>query len=106
MIRNNEFFEKIKQIIECIEIKVNKNANNFEWIGINSTIFNDLNELKLDEKNIKTFNCLIDNESYSLSDKKGDINLNQFIFYVKIRNSNYVYQFTNFPYDIYYNGNN
>ena len=106
MIRNNEFFEKIKQIIEYIEIKVNKNANNFEWIGINSTIFNDLNELKLDEKNIKTFNCLIDNESYSLSDKKGDINLNQFIFYVKIRNSNYVYQFTNFPYDIYYNRNN
>jgi len=100
MIRNG-YLEKIKHIIEHIEIKVNKNVNNFEWIGINSTIFNDLSELKSEENNIKTFNCLIDNDSYSLTDKKRDLNLNQFIFYVKIKNSNNIYQFTNFPYDIF-----
>ena len=100
MIRNG-YLEKIKHIIEYIEIKVNKNVNNFEWIGINSTIFNDLSELKSEENNIKTFNCLIDNDSYSLTDKKRDLNLNQFIFYVKIKNSNNIHQFTNFPYDIF-----
>ena len=102
MISNNEYFEKIKQIIEYIEIKTKINNNNFEWIGIYSIVFNNLNETKSDEENIKTFNCLIDDKNYSLNDKNGNINLNCFIFNVKIVNSNCIYQFENIPYDIYY----
>ena len=102
MINNNEYFEKIKKIIEYIEIKINTNDNNFEWIGIYSAIFKNLNEIKSDEETIKTFNCLIDDKSFSLSDKNEDLNLNHFIFNVKIINSNCIYQFENFPFDIYY----
>ena len=83
-------------------IKTKINNNNFEWIGIYSIVFNNLNETKSDEENIKTFNCLIDDKNYSLNDKNGNINLNCFIFNVKIVNSNCIYQFENIPYDIYY----
>ena len=104
MINFLEYFEKRKHIIEYIEIKVN-NDNNFDWIGISSTFYNDLNSIKDKEEIIKSFDCLIDERNYSLSDKNGAINLNQFIFSVKIMNSNIIYQFTEFPYNIYYSLN-
>ena len=105
MIKNSEHFEKIKKIIDYIEIKVNTNNNNFEWIGINSSIFKNLDKEKNDNENIKTFNCLIDGKSFSLIDKNKEINLNQFIFSVKILNSDKVYEFNDFPFIIYYSIN-
>ena len=105
MIKNSEHFEKIKKIVDYIEIKVNTNNNNFEWIGINSSIFKNLDKEKNDNENIKTFNCLIDDKSFSLIDKNKEINLNQFIFSVKILNSDKVYEFNDFPFIIYYSIN-
>ena len=105
LIKNNEFFEKIKNIIEFIEVKVNKNNNNFDWIGIHSIIYKNLEQEKIDVDNIKTFNCLINDKSFSLSDKNNSINLNQFIFSVKIQNSDIIYSFTDFPFIIYYSVN-
>ena len=105
MIKNNEYFEKIKNIIDFIEVKVNKNNNNFDWIGIHSSIYKDLEQKKIDDDNVKTFNCLINDKSFSLNDKKNSINLNQFTFSVKIQNSDIIYQFTDFPSIIYYSVN-
>ena len=105
MIKNNEYFEKIKNIIDFIEVKVNKNNNNFDWIGIHSSIYKDLEQEKIDDDNVKTFNCLINDKSFSLNDKKNSINLNQFTFSVKIQNSDIIYQFTDFPSIIYYSVN-
>ena len=105
MIKNNEYFEKIKNIIDFIEVKVNKNNNNFDWIGIHSSIYKDLEQEKIDDDNVKTFNCLINDKSFSLNDKKKSINLNQFTFSVKIQNSDIIYQFTDFPSIIYYSVN-
>ena len=99
---NNEYFEKIKQIIEYIEIKVKTNNNNFDWIGVHSTLFNNFNQIQNEKNAIKTFFCLIDEKSFSFNDKNGNINLNQFEFFVKIKNSNLIYQFDEFPYDIYF----
>ena len=78
---------------------------NFEWIGLSSTILQKLNSIKEDEEIIKTFNCLIDKKCFSLNDKKRDLNLNHFNFSVKLINSNSVYQFFDFPYNIYYSFN-
>ena len=105
MINNIEYFHNLNQMIEYIEIKVNNNDNNFEWIGIYSTVFKDLDLLEENKEYIKTFNCLINNGSYSLSDNKEKINLNQFDFYVKIKNSDNIFQFNNFPYNVYYSFN-
>ena len=105
LLNNNEFFDRVKQMIDYIEIKVNLNDNNFEWIGLSSTILQKLNSIKEDEEIIKTFNCLIDKKCFSLNDKKRDLNLNHFIFSVKLINSNSVYQFFDFPYNIYYSFN-
>ena len=102
MIKNNEYYEKIKNIIEFIEVKINKNNNNFDWIGKYSSIYKDLEQDKIDDDNIKIFNCLINDKSFSLNDKKNSINLNQFIFSVKIKNSDIIYHFTDFPSIIYY----
>ena len=102
LLNNNENFEKIGKIVEYIEIKVNDNDNNFEWIGLYSTKFKNLTKINNDD-NIKTFNCIIDGRSCSLNDKKNEINLNHFIFMVKIKNSNIMYQYTDFPYSLYYN---
>ena len=99
-----ENFEKIGKIIDFIEIKVDESDNNFEWMGLYSTKFKNV-MIKNDEENKKVFNCLIDGKSCSLSDKKNEINLNHFIFFVKIKNSNIVYQYTEFPYAIYYSKN-
>ena len=104
LLNNNKNFEKIGNNIEYIEIKVDNNDNNFEWIGLYSTKFKNIMEIDEDES-IKTFNCIIDGKSCSLSDKLNEINLNHFIFLVKIRNSNIIYQYTEFPYCIYYNKN-
>ena len=105
MINNMEYFHNLKQMIEYIEIKVNNNDNNFEWIGIYSTVFKDLDLLEENKEYIKTFNCLINNGSYSLSDNKEKINLNQFDFYVKIKNSDNIFHFNDFPYNVYYSFN-
>ena len=105
MINNMEYFHNLKQMIEYIEIKVNNNDNNFEWIGIYSTVFKDLDLLEENKEYIKTFNCLINNCSYSLSDNKEKINLNQFDFYVKIKNSDNIFQYNDFPYNVYYSFN-
>ena len=102
MIKNNEYYEKIKNIIEFIEVKINKNNNNFDWIGKYSSIYKDLEQDKIDDDNIKIFNCLINDKMFSLNDKKNSINLNQFIFSVKIKNSDIIYHFTDFPSIIYY----
>jgi hypothetical protein len=102
LLNNNDNFEKIGKIVEYIEIKVNDNDNNFEWIGLYSTKFKNLTKINNDDY-IKTFNCIIDGRSCSLNDKKNEINLNHFIFMVKIKNSNIMYQYTDFPYSLYYN---
>ena len=102
LLNNNEYFEKIRNIIDYIEIKVDENDNNFEWIGLYSTKFKNLMNISNDD-NIKSFNCIIDGRSCSLNDKKNEINLNHFIFLVKIKNSNIIYQYEDFPYSIYYN---
>ena len=104
LLNNLENFEKIGKIIDYIEIKVDESDNNFEWMGLYSTKYKNIMKSN-DEENKKVFNCLIDDKSCSLSDKKNEINLNHFIFYVKIKNSNIVYQYTEFPYAIYYSKN-
>ena len=102
LLNDNENFERIGKIIEYIEINVNCNDNNFEWIGLCSTKFKNLLKINNDDS-MKTFNCIIDGKSCSLNDKKNEINLNHFIFAVKIKNSDLIYQYTDFPYSIYYN---
>ena len=102
LLNNDENFEKIGNIIEYIEIKVDNTDNNFEWVGLYATKIKNVLD-KNETENKKTFNCLIDNKSRSLSDKKNEINLNHFIFLIKIKNSSIIYQYTNFPYSIYYN---
>ena len=104
LLNNNQNFEIIGKNIEYIEIKVDDSDNNFEWIGLYSTKFKNVME-KGEDENIKAFNCIIDSKSCSLSDKVNGINLNHFIFLVKIRNSNIIYQYNEFPYCIYYNKN-
>ena len=99
---NSEYFQNINKIIDYIEIKIDTNKNNFEWIGIFSSIFNNLEQIENEDDSVKTFNCLIDENSFSLNDKKGEINLNQFIFSIKVKDSNYIYEFNEFPYAIYY----
>ena len=102
LLNDNENFEKIGKIIDYIEIKVDDSDNNFEWIGLYSTKFKNVMKINKEE-NIKYFNCILNRESCSLSDKKNEINLNHFIFLVKIKNSNLIYQYNDFPYSIYYN---
>jgi len=102
LLNNDENFETIGNIIEYIEIKVDNTDNNFEWVGLYDTKIKNVMD-KNETENKKVFNCLIDNKSCSLSDKKNEINLNHFIFLIKIKNSNLIYQYTNFPYSIYYN---
>ena len=104
LLNNLENFEKIGKIIDYIEIKVDESDNNFEWMGLYSTKFKNVMEIN-DEDNIKVFNCIIDEKSCSLTDKKNEINLNHFIFFVKIKNSSIIYQYTEFPYAIYYSKN-
>ncbi len=104
LLNNLENFEKIGKIIDYIEIKVDESDNNFEWMGLYSTKFKNVMEIN-DEDNIKVFNCIIDEKSCSLTDKKNEINLNHFIFFVKIKNSSIIYQYTQFPYAIYYSKN-
>ena len=101
LLNNNENFEKIGNNIEYIEIKVDEGDNNFEWMGLYSTKFKDILAINNEEKT-KVFNCIIGKKSCSLSDKKNEINLNHFIFLVKIKNSNTIYQYTEFPYALYY----
>lgn len=101
MFNFDESFFNFINIIEYIEVKINEDNNNFEWIGLSITRFN-LPEKIDDNEKVKTFNYVIDANSKTLSDKKGAINLNQFIFYVKIKNSNNINQYIDFPYAIYY----
>jgi hypothetical protein len=102
LLNNDENFEKIGNFIEYIEIKIDNTDNNFEWVGLYSTKIKNVMD-KNETENKKVFNCLIDNKSRSLSDKKNELNLNHFIFLIKIKNSSIIYQYTNFPYSIYYN---
>ena len=101
LLNNNENFEKIGKIIDYIEIKIDDKDNNFEWLGLCYTKFKNIMEINNDE-NKKIFNCIIDEKSCSLSDKKNEINLNHFIFYVKVKNSNIIYEYTEFPHALYY----
>lgn len=102
LLNNDENFEKIGNIIDYIEIKVDDTDNNYEWVGLYDTKIKNVMD-KNETENKKVFHCLIDSKSRSLSDKKNELNLNHFIFLIKIKNSNIIYQYTNFPYSIYYN---
>ena len=102
LLKNKENFEKIAKIIEYIEIIVDNTDNNFEWMGLSSTKFRNIMQINEDE-NLKVFNCIINEKSCSLTDKQNEINLNHFIFFVKIKNSNIIYKYTEFPNALYYN---
>ena len=102
LLNNKDNFEKIAKIIEYIEIKVDNSDNNFEWMGLYSTKFTNILKLNNNE-NLKVFNFIINRKSWSLTDKQNEINLNHFIFLVKIKNSDIIYKYTEFPNAIYYN---
>ena len=102
LLNKKDNFKNLGNIIEYIEIKVDNADNNFDWIGLSSTKFKNIMNIN-DNENAKIFNCIIDEKSCSLTDKQNEINLNHFIFLVKIKNSNLIYKYTEFPNAIYYN---